>query len=178
MSAMVGGILDPRSSTTRSSRGTFASTLSVAERFARLCHRSGDCLEWIGAKDKDGYGLFKLSGRMVRAHRYAYEQAKGPIPPDLELDHLCRNHCCVEPAHLEAVTSRENSRRGLTGNRERKRTHCPRGHAYDEQNTIWQGRKRTCRTCCRQVFSKRQYQRRKALGLPLNGKQYREQAKT
>lgn len=157
---------------TRSSRGTFASTLTPAERFARLCRRSGECLEWTGARDKDGYGLFKLGPRMVRAHRYAYEQAKGPIPPGLPLDHLCRNHGCVEPAHLEAVTYQENSRRGLTGSLERNRTHCPLGHVYSETNTLYRGRKRLCRECNR-AHCRKQYERRKALGLPLNGKQRR-----
>jgi hypothetical protein len=39
----------------------------------------------------------------------------GPIPPNREIDHLCRVRSCVNPAHLEVVTNRENCRRGIKG---------------------------------------------------------------
>jgi hypothetical protein len=47
------------------------------------------------------------------AHRFAYELLVGPIPEDLELDHLCRVRHCVNPAHLEPVTHLENILRGM-----------------------------------------------------------------
>jgi len=55
--------------------------------------------------------MFYAGGRTVYVHRYLYPLAKGPIPPDLELDHLCGNKRCCNPDHLEAVTHGENMRR-------------------------------------------------------------------
>ena len=59
-------------------------------------------------------------------------------------DHICRMPRCVNPAHIEAVTNRENTLRGLRG---RLVTHCPQGHEYTTANTCWDQGRRRCRTC-------------------------------
>lgn len=111
------------------------------------------CWLWIGAKRRKGYGTFgiqiaKGKQRLVAAHRFAYEHFRGPIAPGLQLDHLCRNHACVRPDHLEAVTCRENLLRGDGFNKVNAlKTHCPQGHPYDETNTRRIGGHRQCRTC-------------------------------
>ncbi len=70
------------------------------------------CHIWSRFKDKDGYGIFRIDGRSVRAHIFYYEQKYGPVPDGLELDHKCERRDCVNPDHMEAVTHAENVRRG------------------------------------------------------------------
>jgi len=80
-------------------------------------HRTPSCWFW-GGRLLNGYGIIQIYDRekqkqkAFRPHRLAYEFCKGPIPPGLVIDHLCRNPACVNPAHLEAVTMLENLRRG------------------------------------------------------------------
>lgn len=76
---------------------------------------TGDCIVWTGALNEHGYGVFGINGRTMLAHRYAYERKRGPIPQGLEPDHICRNPCCVNDGHLEAVTHQVNVQRGNAG---------------------------------------------------------------
>jgi hypothetical protein len=119
------------------------------ERFdeKRAIQPSG-CWEWTAARLADGYGTFFDGEKVVLAHRWAYEHFVGPIPEGLALDHLCRNHGCVNPEHLEPVTWRTNTMRGETiPAAHAAKTHCPSGHAYDEDNTLRYGGRRYCRAC-------------------------------
>ncbi len=75
------------------------------------------CSDWVGPKKETGpgvgYGVVKtVSGRTTTAQRAAWLLLRGDIPDGLEVDHLCRNRCCVNVAHLELVTHWENMLRG------------------------------------------------------------------
>ena len=71
-----------------------------------------DCWEWQAYIHPLGYGRFnKAKGVYDWAHRVAYELLRGPIPPDLECDHLCEDKACVNPWHIELVTHQENTAR-------------------------------------------------------------------
>ena len=106
------------------------------------------CWLWTAALFQNtGYALFNPSTkRPVAGHRFAYEYYRGNVPEGLELDHLCRVRCCVNPDHLEAVTHGENVRRSPI-HKERIKTHCSKGHAYDLDNTYVIAGKRKCRRC-------------------------------
>ena len=114
-----------------------------------------ECWPWVAFRNADGYGQFQaVHGETpVRAHRFAYEALRGPIPAGLEIDHLCRNRACVNPWHLEAVTTAVNSWRGTSpAARNARVTRCPRGHPYDSRNTYVVrtnsgGSLRQCRKC-------------------------------
>jgi hypothetical protein len=78
-----------------------------------LVDEATGCWEWQWAKNRGGYGHTRATdGRSIPAHRKMWEAVNGPVPEGLELDHLCRNRSCVNPAHLEPVTRGENARRG------------------------------------------------------------------
>lgn len=111
---------------------------------------AGGCWLWTGYVAKTGYARLSVDGNYVYAHRWSYEHHVGPIPAGLVIDHLCSVRHCVNPDHLEPVTDAENVRRGEGGAHWSAKTHCPRGHAYDEANTYTnpQGR-RNCRACAR-----------------------------
>lgn len=72
---------------------------------------TGECIEWQGYITSNGYGRAVHNGRAMGAHRFVWELQVGPIPPGLELDHLCCNRSCVNVKHLEPVTGTENKRR-------------------------------------------------------------------
>lgn len=110
------------------------------------------CWMWTAYRNPDGYGQFRVGGRTVYAHRFAYELMVGPIPDGLQIDHLCRVRACVNPSHMEPVTPKMNTRRGETGAvrgaQQRAKTHCPQGHPYAGANLYVHKRgDRDCRIC-------------------------------
>ena len=123
---------------------------SARDRFwERVDRPDSGCWNWTGYRSELGYGRFYPVGKKrVPAHRFAYELLVGPIPEGLVLDHLCRNASCVNPAHLEPVSQRENVLRGLAPTAINAiKTQCIHGHEYTPENTMRQKHGRECRTC-------------------------------
>ena len=118
------------------------------------------CWEWTGKIASNGYGHTTIKGKCLLAHRAFYSHAKGEIPEGLTIDHLCRNKRCVNPDHLEAVTSRENTLRASNAPAAMNhvKTHCKRGHELSGANLYL--RQRGCRTerWCRKCNAERQAQ--------------------
>lgn len=110
------------------------------------------CLVFTGAHTAT-YGQIWWNRAQHLAHRVAYALLVGPIPEGMVIDHLCSNRSCVNPEHLEPVTQDENVRRSGTpmATRQLAKTHCTRGHPYDEANTyvVPKSGHRQCRTCNR-----------------------------
>jgi len=123
---------------------------SHISRFWMCVQKNHDgCWIWLGVPNAGGYGTLKIGPWTVLAHRFSYEMMVGKILEGEQLDHLCRVRCCVNPAHLEPVTSRENSLRGNTlAAHEASQTHCIYGHILDGRNLrISSSGKRVCREC-------------------------------
>jgi hypothetical protein len=125
-------------------RGYFARQEPI-DRFMAKVEKTDSCWNWLAQLNEGGYGRFSYRLKMVAAHRWIFEHVNGPIPDGLQVDHLCRNRRCVNPAHMEAVTGQVNTLRGETrAARNAAKTHCPQGHHLEDVN----GR-RICRPCLR-----------------------------
>lgn len=123
------------------------------------------CKPWDGWVTADGYGRVTVDGDQKYVHRLTYQLHVGPIPRGWEVDHVCHSaaihagecgpgpcahRACFEPAHLEAVTSRENSERG--GHQLfaiARSDFCGRGHDMTDPSNVYERSdgKRRCKPC-------------------------------
>jgi hypothetical protein len=132
--------------------------MALLDRDKRYDVDGNGCWIWTGPLDRDGYGKMSMG---TGAHRKFYEHYVGPIPAGLTIDHLCRVKACVNPAHMEPVTARENNLRGDTiYGRNARKTHCVNGHEFSAENTRRDpDGARVCKACSR--AAKRRYLDRK-----------------
>jgi hypothetical protein len=130
-------------------------------RFFRFLVESGDCWVWTGTVDRSGYGTFSVTTTVrQKAHRWAYEFLRAPIPVGLQLDHLCRNPSCVNPWHLEPVTPQVNTLRGKSpAATNATKDRCKRGHPLSGENLRAQASGRECHECRLDIY--RRYRLRK-----------------
>ena len=109
------------------------------------------CWIFYGSLSHKGYGLFRLGGRkgkVVRVHRWMWQARNGDIPSGLMPDHLCRKRNCCNPSHLEIVTSRVNTFRGIgVAVVNAQKVSCPQGHFYSPENTLTYSGRRRCHEC-------------------------------
>lgn len=119
------------------------------------CWYTHHALTWQGYA-KVGWS-FQGKKQTSFGHIVTYEHVHGRVPAGLELDHTCRVRRCVNPGHLEAVTARENVLRSENPAAvNARKTHCPRGHSYSDENTYRFPNGRSCKTC----MGERQKERR------------------
>jgi hypothetical protein len=131
------------------------------------------CWFWTGSKMTRNvcrYGKFGIGSnyegtrRLIAPHIFAYLFYVGPIPGDLELDHLCRNGECVNPWHLEPVTHQENMRRAGPYSGWAQRSVCINGHPFEGNNLFMRDgtHGRGCRECVRQKCRKYRQNKKQA----------------
>lgn len=85
----------------------------IEARLDLYIEKTDGCWLWTGHMQNAGYGFISIKGKQYLVHRFMYERYNGAIPEGLVLDHLCRVTTCVNPDHLEPVTTAENVRRGV-----------------------------------------------------------------
>jgi hypothetical protein len=124
------------------------------------------CWLWTGALNYAGYGVFCRDGRKHRAHHVGYEHYIGPVPDGFQLDHRCRVRSCVNPDHLRAVTSRQNTLAPGSASptaQNAAKTRCLHGHPLVGDNLMLKRGRRECRECNR-ARCRRYYQRGRCRG--------------
>ena len=143
------------------------SPVEIARFQRQIAGNNEGCWVFTGPDvTSDGYVRWRSGPGKPRTmvHVWSYTVYNGPIPEGMQVGHAChdravedgscpggpgcRHRRCCNPAHLEAQTPSQNTT--VQNHAARARTHCPKGHPYDEENTlIGKDGKRRCRACRR-----------------------------
>lgn len=127
--------------------------MTIEGRFHAKYKEVNSCWLWQASKLKNGYGLFTdENGKTVTAHRWSYSHFVGVIPSGKVIDHICRNHACVNPKHLQAISQSDNIKRSLVVKKRAARTHCINGHEFNVHTIRYAGnqRGRRCALCAQE----------------------------
>ena len=134
----------------------------IAIELSPVAGLPGFCWTWTGCLNSRGYGCVGVHGKSHLSHRVAYELLSGPIPPGLQIDHLCTNKRCCNPLHLEPVSAKTN----ISRTDQARKTHCIRGHRLAGDNLIVKNAgKRVSRNCreCTNRYKRQSRARAKAV---------------
>lgn len=117
------------------------------------------CWFWTGGRTRDGYGQYTINGRIVYAHRYAYEQVNGPLLPGEKVCHSCDQPSCQRPDHLfkgtQAVNLADMWAKGRGRNQNMGKPRCKHGHEFTPENTrLTSEGDRVCLTCARDALTR------------------------
>lgn len=120
-----------------------------AQNFWARVLKAPSCWIWLLSKNHKGYGEYGFRGVTVACHRFSWVLANGPIPPDLQIDHICRVRHCVNPDHLRLLRPEQNAL--LSPKHNAFKAYCPAGHPYTPGNTYLKRRsngfERVCKLC-------------------------------
>lgn len=132
--------------------------------FWRMVKKTRTCWIWTGRPNVTGYASTRYHGPTISVHRLAWFLTHGEFPEwPMTIDHLCRNKICVNPAHMEVVTVKENVLRSTCPPAlNAKKTHCPNGHSLTGNNVRMTngGKSRVCRICNNANISRSARERR------------------
>jgi hypothetical protein len=83
--------------------------LRTSDRFFAKVLKTEGCWLWQGARDRQGYGIFRFPHGNKKAHRVSWSLAYGKdVPVGVLICHHCDNPPCVRPEHLFTGTVRDN----------------------------------------------------------------------
>src|ERR1700730_7535713 len=148
---------------------------SPEDRFMQMVSTEpmSGCWLWLGHSDKAGYGYFAITrSKNVMAHRWSYEHFIEPIPEGFEIHHKCGCPTCVNPRHLQALTSRQHmlTKPDSCCTLNALKTHCIHGHEFTPENTIIDKLGRKCKACVhatsRRLREKKANKKGRTVGLP------------
>lgn len=145
--------------------------MCAIHRFLRKILRTASgCWLWQANITSAGYGLFWFDETSWLAHRWSWLTFRGKIPGGLVIRHMCGNKLCVNPGHLDIGTQQQNVMDAIAAGTHAAsaKTHCKRGHPFDEKNTyrfVSKGKPRRGCRICRNEASKLRH--RQAATMPL-----------